>query len=80
MQMAIDKAKKHGVGFVACKNSTVSLHFQLSHCRSVGSIMFDFSSFSIMELLDIMPLWRQSKDGKFHLSFISSAHLDLPVD
>jgi hypothetical protein len=24
MQMAIDKAKKHGVGFVACKNSTVS--------------------------------------------------------
>ena len=24
MQMAIDKAKKHGVGFVACRNSTVS--------------------------------------------------------
>ena len=44
MQMAIDKAKKHGVGFVACKNSTVRLQFQLSHCRSVGSIMFDFSS------------------------------------
>ena len=27
MQMAIDKAKKHGVGFVACRNSTVSFNF-----------------------------------------------------
>jgi hypothetical protein len=25
MQMAIDKAKRHGVGFVACRNSTVSV-------------------------------------------------------
>ena len=24
MQMAIDKANKHGVGFVLCRNSTVS--------------------------------------------------------
>ena len=27
MQMAIDKAKKHGVGFVACRNSTVRFNF-----------------------------------------------------
>ena len=41
MQMAIDKAKRYGVGFVACRNSTVSVVGVSSRVSSSGG---DFSS------------------------------------
>ena len=80
MQMAIDKAKKHGVGFVACKNSTVSLRFQLLHRLVIVHSWLIFTSHSITALLGTMPLWRQIKDGKkFRMSCPSLICLSLNI-
>lgn len=85
MQMAIDRAKRYGVGFVAVRNSTVSTHHvivlihrrQNSHLVLVCiplSFFTCISCISIMVLLDIMLQWPPIKDGtpEFYILTLST--------
>ena len=87
MQMAIDKAKKYGVGFVACRNSTVSLNIVLAGVlceRSFSAptdiiftsraILFRRLLHSIMASPVIMPPWLPTRVGTCRRLAIETAN------
>jgi hypothetical protein len=87
MQMAIDKAKKYGVGFVACRNSTVSdkivlqgVLFERSFSTPTGIVLtscaihFRHLLRSIMALLGIMSLWLPTRVGTCRRLAIGTAN------
>lgn len=67
MQMAIDKAKKYGVGFVACKNSTVScspwsrLYLEREWCKFIVAAAFNYRR-STTELRGTTRRWPWIRD------------------